>query len=298
MATELTLAALAKEAWREERARLRTLLRATMFLPVFAMATSAWASNSTSGRAPVDDPARRDVQADPAIVLVADGERTAPPSELRSPALNRFLKYLKMAHGSDYRAFAVDLESGKWGMGESPSQPNIAVRKSLEDCRKRRARDCRSYAVGDIVVHGLADRRAEVAIILYQVKRGATNDDLATLVAEDGGAAIMALRRAVFYTAAIGGSPETVAAMLERGINVDARSDAGVTALLYAASRGRAEVVALLLKRGADVDARNGVGKTALAMALHALSFVQPRDYRTAEHEAVIRLLKDAGARE
>ncbi len=234
----------------------------------------------------------------PGSVLAADAALTTPPSELRSPALNRFLEYLKMAHGSDYRAFAVDLESGKWGLGESPSQPKIAIRKSLEDCRKRGARDCRSYAVGDIVVHGLADRRAEVAIILYQVKRGATNVDLAALVAEDGGAAIMALRRAVFYTAAIGGSPETVAAMLERGINVDARSDAGVTALLYAASRGRAEVVALLLKRGADVDARNGVGKTALAMALHALSFVQPRDYRTAEHEAVIRLLKDAGARE
>ena len=280
------------------RARRRRVLRARMFLPVFAMATSAWASNSTSGRAPVDDPARRDVQADPAIVLVADGERTKPPSELRSPALNRFLEYLKIAHVSDYRAFAVDLESGKWGLGESPSQPKIAIRKSLEDCREQRARDCRSYAVGDSVVHGLADRRAEVAIILYQVKRGATNQDLAALVAEDGGAAIMALRRAVFYTAAIGGSPETVAAMLERGINVDARSDAGVTALLYAASRGRAEVVALLLKRGADVNARNGVGKTALAMALHALSFVQPRHYRTAEHEAVIRLLKDAGARE
>ncbi len=86
--------------------------------------------------------------------------------------------------------------------------------------------------------------------------------------------------------------------MLDRGIDVNARSDIGVTALLYAVSRARHEVVALLLKRGANVNTRNDVGKTALSMALLAKRFAQPRNYRMDDHDAVIRLLKDAGGAE
>jgi ankyrin repeat protein len=85
--------------------------------------------------------------------------------------------------------------------------------------------------------------------------------------------------------------------MLDRGIDVDVGSNVGATALFYAASRGRREAVALLLERGADVNARNGVNKTALSVAVLANNFARLRDFHflAADHDAVIRLLKDAG---
>ncbi len=69
----------------------------------------------------------------------------------------------------------------------------------------------------------------------------------------------------------------------------------GRTALFYAASRGRREAVALLLERGADVNARNGVNKTALSVAVLANNFARLRNLRAVDHDAVIRLLADAG---
>ncbi len=91
------------------------------------------------------------------------------------------------------------------------------------------------------------------------------------------------------------GSIEAIAAMLDRGIDVDVGSDVGATALSYAATRGRREAVALLLERGADVNARNGVGKTALGIAVLANNFARLRNFRAAHHDAVIRLLADPG---
>ncbi len=108
----------------------------------------------------------------------------------------------------------------------------------------------------------------------------------------------MALRRALLHAAAEMGYPGTVAAMLDRGVGVDAGSEVGATALTYAASRGRPEVVALLLARGADVNARNGVGKTALGIARLANVFAKPRHYLAPDHDAVIRLIVEAGGTE
>ena len=102
----------------------------------------------------------------------------------------------------------------------------------------------------------------------------------------------------MLYAGARMGSTGAIGAMLERGVGVDARSDAGATALMYAASRGHHHAVALLLKRGANVDARNSVGKTALSLAFLAKSFAEQRNYRSEDHDAVIRLLKDAGGTE
>ncbi len=112
-----------------------------------------------------------------------------------------------------------------------------------------------------------------------------------------GGAEVVALRRSVLHAAAEMGSIDAVTAMLDRGIDVDVGSDVGATALFYAASRGRRDAVALLLERGADVNARNGVNKTALSVAVLANNFARLRDFHFlgADHDAVIRLLKDAG---
>ena len=89
--------------------------------------------------------------------------------------------------------------------------------------------------------------------------------------------------------------PAWVVAMLDRGVDVNARSEDGVTALLYAAGRAHQTVVALLLTRGADVNARNNAGMTALGLALLAKRFAQLRDYRNDDHNMAIQLLMEAG---
>ncbi|MCH8999656.1 MAG: ankyrin repeat domain-containing protein [Proteobacteria bacterium] len=134
--------------------------------------------------------------------------------------------------------------------------------------------------------------------MLDRAKPGMTNDDLEAVTSRDGGAAVVALRRSVLHAAAEMGSIDAVAAMLDLGIDVDVGSDVGATALSYAATRGRREVVALLLERGADVNARNGVGKTALGIAVLANNFTRLRNLLAVDHDAVIRLLKDAGGAE
>ena len=60
-------------------------------------------------------------------------------------------------------------------------------------------------------------------------------------------------------------------AMLEGGIPVDVRDDAGRSGLLRAAASGQAEMVELLAQHGADLEIRVGYhGETALILASHA----------------------------
>jgi hypothetical protein len=265
---------------------------------MIGLATGAWALNATDWQTPFNHEEKSDGQRDFGNGLAANTTQPTPATQLRPPAQDHFQEYQEKPHALGYRAFAIESESGKWGQGTIPSWPEIAIRQAIEDCRQRAARICEIYAVGDIVVHGLADWKVQVATMLYQVKRSATNDDLEAISTKDGGTAITALRRTVLHTGAKMGSTGAVVAMLDRGIDVNARSDAGVTALLYAASRARHEVVALLLERGANVNSRNDVGRTALSIALLAKRFAQLRNYRMDDHDAVIHLLKDAGGTE
>ncbi len=224
---------------------------------------------------------------------------SSPLARLPPQAQRPFERYLEVPHRLGYRAFVVEPESGAWGKASGFGQPGIAVEQALADCRRRARRDCQAYAVGDMIVLGFAAWKIEVAVVLYRVKRGAGNDDLEAATSSGGGEAVtagaVALKRALLHAAAEMGYPGTVAAMLDRGVGVDAGSEIGATALSYAASRGHREVVALLLARGADVNARNGVGKTALGVAMLANVFAQPRGYLAADHDAVIRLILDAG---
>ncbi len=225
-------------------------------------------------------------------VIAAD---PSPETQLSLQAQIPFQEYRNIPHTLRYRAFAVEPESGEWGQSTQISQPGIAIDQAIEDCQRRSTPACQAYAVGDIIVLGLADWRTEVAVMLYRVKPGATNDDLEAVTSRGGGTEVVALRRSVLHAAAEMGYTDALAAMLDRGIDVDVGSDVGATALSYAATRGRLEAVALLLERGADVNARNGVGKTALGIAVLANSFARLRNFRAADHDAVIRLLADAG---
>jgi hypothetical protein len=225
-------------------------------------------------------------------VIAAD---PSPEAQLSPQAQTPFQEYRDVPHTFGYRAFAVEPESGEWGQSTRLGRPGIAIDQAIEDCQRRSARDCQVFAVGDIIVLGLADWKTEVAVVLYRVKPSATNDDLEAVTSPGGGAEVVALRRSLLHAAAEMGRTDALAAMLDRGIGVDVGSEVGATALSYAASRGRREAVALLLERGADVNARNGVGRTALGLAVLANNFARPRDYLAADHDAVIRLIVDAG---
>lgn len=275
--------------------QLRTFLTTTMFLGVIALTTGAWALNATDSQMPFNNEGKSNGQRDFGNGLAANTTQLTPATQLRPQAQDPFQKYQEKPHLLRYRAFAVEPESGEWGQSTQLSQPGIAIDQAIKDCQRRSARDCQVYAVGDIIVLGLADWKTEVAVTLYRAKPNATNDDLDAVTSGDGGAEVVALRRSVLHAAAEMGHTDAVAAMLDRGIGVDVVSEVGATALFYAASRGRREAVALLLERGADVNARNGVDKTALSVAVQANNFARLRDYLAAGHGAVIRLLEDAG---
>jgi hypothetical protein len=63
------------------------------------------------------------------------------------------------------------------------------------------------------------------------------------------------------HLAAIRGSVEMVAWLLDQGLEIDAKGDMGYTALYYACRFDHREVYRLLLERGADTTMRNGFGQ-------------------------------------
>jgi ankyrin repeat protein len=72
-----------------------------------------------------------------------------------------------------------------------------------------------------------------------------------------------------FWEAARKGDVATVKALLDKGVDVNAKFRYGTTALFKAAERGHIEVVKLLLERGADVNVKDTFyGATAMTWAL------------------------------
>jgi ankyrin repeat protein len=52
--------------------------------------------------------------------------------------------------------------------------------------------------------------------------------------------------------------------LLEAGVNINAKNENGITALMLAATSGYGDIVELLLAQGADSKAKNNYGETAL----------------------------------
>jgi ankyrin repeat protein len=75
------------------------------------------------------------------------------------------------------------------------------------------------------------------------------------------------LQKTAMVYAAGTGHPECVGALLDGGVDVNARYKHQLTALMWAAASGSLPTVELLLQRGADVSARDDRGKTALDIA-------------------------------
>jgi len=72
--------------------------------------------------------------------------------------------------------------------------------------------------------------------------------------------------------------------LLEKGADVDAKDDNGVTALMMGSVMGHVEVVKRLLERGADINGKSGTGSAALMLA------------SVMGHLTAVRLLLEKGA--
>ena len=80
-------------------------------------------------------------------------------------------------------------------------------------------------------------------------------------------AAVLRAWAAQFFEAASNGDVTFIEDVLDRGADIEARNDNGLTALMLASWEGQVAAVELLLDRGADIDARDRYGDTALIWA-------------------------------
>jgi hypothetical protein len=88
-----------------------------------------------------------------------------------------------------------------------------------------------------------------------------------------------------FFAAARKGDTAAVKTFLDKGVDVNAKTRYGATALSYACDKGHVEVVKLLIERGADVNVKDTFyGEVPLGWAL------------SHGHVDIIKLLLDKGA--
>lgn len=90
----------------------------------------------------------------------------------------------------------------------------------------------------------------------------------------------MTLMEAIFD-----GNLESVKSLLDKGADVNAKMEGGVTPLMVASVQGNLEVANLLLDRGTDINAKTEKGNTALDFAGYKGSF------------EMVKLLKAHGAK-
>jgi len=106
-------------------------------------------------------------------------------------------------------------------------------------------------------------------------------------IAQDG---VNALIKAIFGVLSDSGSLAAVKLLIEKGMDVNYAIDdegaPGYNALMFAVRWGKIEVAKYLISVDADVNAQAGSGDTPLSIAVEE------------EHEAIIKLLKEAGAKE
>ncbi|MEK6408106.1 MAG: ankyrin repeat domain-containing protein [Acidobacteriota bacterium] len=88
-----------------------------------------------------------------------------------------------------------------------------------------------------------------------------------------------------FFAAARKGDAAALKALLDKGVDVNAKTRYGATALSYACDKGHIDVVKLLIERGADVNVKDTFyGEVPLGWAL------------SHGHAQVVKLLLDKGA--
>ena len=88
----------------------------------------------------------------------------------------------------------------------------------------------------------------------------------------------------LLHCSAIINKPSYVSALLDRGADIQAKTNIGRTSLMVASERGHASCISLLLDRGADIHAKDNDGRTSL---MHASQL---------GHVSCISVLLDRGA--
>ena len=221
---------------------------------------------------------------------------TATPGRCRHRAYYSYQDYKSRPH---YRAFTISRTTGKHdkalGYAFAGRTVDEAVRRATKACDDKAASydvkyECELHSVGDIDVSGLPASEIAAAKQFYQRNRGATNDDFASRLT--GGTAAMLLDAARIGDAA------GVRTLLGQGVDVDARTDIGETALILAAFGGHAKTVEALLAAGADVNAESDFGSTALMRAAFIHESLASTQLDVGGYREIIRLLEQAGARE
>jgi ankyrin repeat protein len=66
-------------------------------------------------------------------------------------------------------------------------------------------------------------------------------------------------KRDALWTAVRAGDVKAIQAAIDKGADVNAKNEIGVSALWIAASKGKLPVIELLVKKGADVNVRDGI---------------------------------------
>lgn len=131
----------------------------------------------------------------------------------------------------------------------------------------------------------------------------ATTHLLGALERDDWAAASQAVQAGANVNLAVGGRPlliiavrsadlEEVRFLLNNGVDVDARTAYGRSALHEAALYGLPDIASLLIERGADVNARNPRGETPLFYAEEGLLAGPPR---TPSHFRVASIIQEHG---
>lgn len=220
-------------------------------------------------------------------------------TELTPEAYSVYKKHRAEPH---YRAFAISRYTGKYPCGvfehsgggyksaEEAVQRAIMVCGICRPSAEAKAK-CKLYSVGDIVVYRMTEGEIKAAIRFYQRNPKATNDDFASRFITDTPIATL-------LDAAKIGDVFVVQKLLEQGIDVNARSDIGDTALMLGAFGGHTKAVKVLLAGGADVNAKSDAGTTALMYAEIRKKIGESSGQDVGDYLEIIRLLKQAGAEE
>jgi hypothetical protein len=81
--------------------------------------------------------------------------------------------------------------------------------------------------------------------------------------------------------------PQSVAALLRDGANVNTTGPRGQTALMMAAGYGYADIVRILLQHGADARLTTDSGENALDMAVHGTTDIDRFTFGSCQADAV-----------